>query len=237
MARAKAKEVDWDAQDTEDVHSKPAKKAGKPTPNAEALARDPNGDPLWETYGIQPTLPGRVKVEQLMLCGVEDVEEIAELCDLELEEAAKYKTSIEGKWKNMATPLEGDAKAIQKGQLIAKFMAILTKLEGLDSAFPDYKHLQLKLAISEKIARLRGIDVDRKPVDVETPISNDPIKEAFSDLGADASESLFKLLNGDLDTEELPMPVIKEEGAEAPDFTLLLPQEEVPPVEYPDLED
>lgn len=241
MRQQKAPIQDWDAFDN-DEDLVPAqsrtKEKQKRVGEKIAQAKDPDAHPLWSTYGIMPSLPASVKIEKLLLYGVTDIIEIAELTEVDEDIAQETVRRINKKWADMALPLSSDDRLLAKGRLIAEFTELLSQMEQLNAAFPDYKHLQFILSLREKMARLRGIDVDKKPIEDMGAPKADHLQTALEGLSEEASRDLVSMLEEDGPTLE---PVVEEDEFEP--SSSVAPAQDPRPIpapghlQYPVLED
>lgn len=152
-------------------------------------------DPLWLTYGINPALPFRTKVEKLMVGWEMDADAIAKILEEDDSERTERTISeIREGWVRLGSSLTDDEREIERGRMISELNDLKRQAEMLNTQSPDYKHLQLQVSITERIAKLRGIEVDKKDTSKDDEAA-DPVEHAINSLSPDRLKDLMGRLN------------------------------------------
>lgn len=152
-------------------------------------------DPLWLTYGINPALPFRTKVEKLMVGWEMDADAIAKILEEDDSERTERTISeIREGWVRLGSSLTDEAREIERGRMISELNDLKRQAEVLNTQSPDYKHLQLQVSITERIAKLRGIEVDKKDTSKDDEAA-DPVEHAINSLSPERLKDLMGRLN------------------------------------------
>jgi hypothetical protein len=182
------------------------RRRGKPAQNwddveedfgGETVAAQPGppetGNPLWDAYLINPNLPFRVKVEKLLLGWNLDAGAIAMLVGDEAERVQSVIDDLQDTWRRLGEGLNTEERKLARGKLIAELLELRSQVDSLNSISADYKHLQLKLTIMERIAKLQGIEVEKREVGDEG--LTDPLENAVENMEAGQLAELWKRLS------------------------------------------
>lgn len=152
------------------------------------------GDPLWVTYGVNPNLPFRAKVEKLLIGWELDVDDIASaLGESDVDRVAQVVADVKASWASLGSGLSTEQRVIERGRMLSELIDLKRQLEVLNATSPDYKHLQLQVTILERMAKLRGIDVDKK--EAEETAKEDPVEKAINSLSPEALKALHTRLS------------------------------------------
>lgn len=151
-----------------------------------------DGQFLFDTYGIKVASPLSRKIEILVVCYRLETEAIARLLGIEEDEAKAEKQKLEKEWLRLGQPLSFDERAIARGQMVAELTILKRDIEDQMSADPDSKLLTLRMQILNQLAKLQGLDTDKKmtePGDSDTP--GNKITEALNSMGTEQIERLM----------------------------------------------
>lgn len=162
---------------------------------AASLAVDAEEDPLWSVYKIHPNLPFRTKVEKLLVgWGMEAPEIAAIIKEDDVDRVQRTITEVEQKWTDLGEGLTTEERKKARGKMIAELQELKQQVESLNETSPDYKHLQLKLNILERMARLQGIEIDKKELPKEDEAVN-PVDKAINGLSPERLKDLYERLS------------------------------------------
>lgn len=150
------------------------------------------GDPLWTIYAVNPGLPFRIKVEQLMVMWELDVPEIASALKEDEDRVQTEVDRLELEWMDLGGTLTDDAKQKARGRAIRELLKYKAELEALGPT-QDPKIITMKIKIAEQISALRGIERGERKEPSEG--SGDPIADALSSLSADKLRDLSARLD------------------------------------------
>lgn len=150
-----------------------------------------DGDPLWTIYAINPGLPTRVKIEKLMVMWELEASEIASILQMGESEVQVEVDKIERDWMSLGQDLTDDELQKARGKMIKELLQHKSELEGLGPT-QDTKVITMKIKITEQIAKLRGLDRDRKPAEEED--SANPVAAALAKMTPEQSRTLLDRL-------------------------------------------
>jgi len=148
---------------------------------------------LWSEYAIQPNLPLRTKIEQLMLLWRLPATAIARLLDISLNLAQEEIETLNKEWLALGRPLDEESRQVVRGRMIAELTRLKTELESNSAGNPDARLLALKLQVIDKLTKLQGLDLDRKDTVYEEE-SLDPVKTAIDALSEERRAELLAQL-------------------------------------------
>ena len=148
---------------------------------------------LWSEYAIQPNLPLRTKIEQLMLLWRLPATAIARLLDINLNLAQEEIETLNKEWLALGRPLDEESRQVVRGRMIAELTRLKTELESNSAGNPDARLLALKLQVIDKLTKLQGLDLDRKDTVYEEE-SLDPVKTAIDALSEERRAELLAQL-------------------------------------------
>jgi CO/xanthine dehydrogenase Mo-binding subunit len=154
----------------------------------------PTGD-LWSSYQVNPFWPFRVKVERLLLGWRLDAETIAAVLEEEESRVRDTISAIEASWTELGGGLSPEEKAKERGRMIAELQVIAQQLASLNESSPDYKHLQLKANLMGQIAKLKGLEIDKKEAALESDDKPETLEDAIAGLPAERLEALASRLD------------------------------------------
>lgn len=175
-------------EEFDDVDDAPTTPRGKPV--------DDGSDPLYTLYGLHSTLPFRVKVRRLAMGWGMNAEEIAALLNATDELASIQKTfaDCEAEWRELGENMTVEAQAMARGRMIAELMEIKRAAEEMAEASRDPKLLDLRMRLLERIAKLRGLESDRKQP-AATPTEGLVIEDALNKLTPEKLAKLVELFS------------------------------------------
>lgn len=153
---------------------------------------DDEGDPLWTIYAVNPGLPFRIKVEQLMVMWELDVPEIASALKEDEDRVQTEVDRLEAEWMDLGGSLSDDAKQKARGRAIRELLKYKSELEAL-GPMQDPKIITMKIKIADQISTLRGIERGERKEAAEG--SDDPIGAALGALSADKMRTLMARLD------------------------------------------
>lgn len=153
---------------------------------------DDAGDPLWTIYGINPGLPFRIKVEQLIMLWDLDEIEIVNALNEDHSRVHDMVEELKKGWMALGEGLSDEEKTLARGKMITELLRLKNELERLGPT-QDSKIINMKISLAEKIAKLRGVEKELKET-VEDEVSQDPLNKAISDLSPDAQRTLLEHL-------------------------------------------
>ena len=148
---------------------------------------------LWSEYAIQPNLPLRTKIEQLMLLWRLPAPAIARMLDISLSLAQEEIEALNKEWLALGRPLDEESRQVVRGRMIAELTRLKAELESNSAGNPDARLLALKLQIIERLTKLQGLDIDRKDTVYEEE-SLDPVKVAIEALSEERRAELLAQL-------------------------------------------
>lgn len=153
-------------------------------------------DPLWLVYSINPNLPFRHKVEKLLIgWNMTPVEIARVLKEEDVSRVEKLVEEIESYWSDLGAGLTDEARQKARGRMLAELQALKKQVEQLNEENADYKHLQLMMTILERMAKLRGIEIEKKETPPEEEENSDPAVDAINALSPDKLQDLYNRLN------------------------------------------
>jgi hypothetical protein len=147
---------------------------------------------LWSEYAIQPNLPIRTKVEQLMLLWRLPVPQIALALDLTETLVKEEVKALNDEWLALGRPLDEETKQVVRGKMIAELMRLKAEIESAAAGNPDTRLLTLKLQVIEKLTKVQGLDVG-KDAAYEEQVTN-PVEDAIGALTAEQRATLLAAL-------------------------------------------
>lgn len=159
---------------------------------------DDGTDPLFTLYGLHSTLPFRVKIRRLAMGWGMTAEEIADLLHArdEIESVQKVFEECEAEWKELGEPLHPEAQTLARGRMIAELMEVKRAVEEMHGANSDIKLLNLKMTVLDRIAKLRNLEADKKPM-TDAPTQGLNIADALDNLNKAQLADLVKRLGSD----------------------------------------
>lgn len=152
------------------------------------------GDPLWTIYGVNPGLPFRVKVEQLIIMWDLGVEEIASALGEEIDRVQSEVTKLNADFMALGDSLDPEQRRLARGKMIKELLKYKAELEQLGPT-QDSKIINMKINIADKIAKLRGLESEKKEI-TDEPSSTNPIDEAMAKMTPEQRRSLLTKLSG-----------------------------------------
>jgi hypothetical protein len=150
------------------------------------------GDPLWTIYAINPGLPFRVKVEKLMLMWELDAEEIAAVLKERVDLVQTEVSRIETEWMSIGEPLTDEELQRARGKMIKELLQHKAELEGMGPT-QDSKIITMKISLSEKLAKLRGLDREKKQP--EEGATGDAVADLLSAMTPEKTRDLLARLD------------------------------------------
>ncbi len=166
---------------------------GNDTPSVDVNRPKTKEEILWSEYSIQPNLPIRSKIEQLMLLWRLPAGAIARLMDLTLDLVQEEIEALNKEWAELGKPLDEESRQVVRGRMIVELTKLKADLDTGTAGNPDPRLLTLKLQVIEKLTKLQGLDLDRKNPFVEEESLN-PVEDAIDALGADKRAELLSRL-------------------------------------------
>jgi len=166
---------------------------GYPTPSVDVNRPKSKEEILWSEYSIQPNLPIRSKVEQLMLLWRLPAGAIASLMDLSLSVVQEEIDALNKEWAELGKPLDEESRQVVRGRMIVELTKLKADLETANAGNPDPRLLTLKLQVIEKLTKLQGLDLDRKNPSIEEESMN-PVEDAIDALGEERRAELLARL-------------------------------------------
>jgi hypothetical protein len=176
------REFDDDEEDGSFATDVPGRRPGVPFDD---------GDPLWTIYSINPGLPFRVKVEKLMVMWDLGVEEIADALKESEDRVQTEYDRIQSEWMTLGETLSDDELQKARGKMIKELLQHKAELEGLGPTL-DQTIIKLKITLTEKIAKLRGLERERKAAEDAEPDGS--VASALSHLTPERSRELLERL-------------------------------------------
>ena len=147
---------------------------------------------LWSEYAIQPNLPIRTKVEQLMLLWRLPVPQIALALDLTETLVKEEVKALNDEWLALGRPLDEETKQVVRGKMIAELMRLKAEIESAAAGNPDTRLLTLKLQVIEKLTKVQGLDVGKDAAYEEQ--TTNPVEDAIGALSEDQRAALLARL-------------------------------------------
>ena len=147
---------------------------------------------LWSEYAIQPNLPIRTKVEQLMLLWRLPIPQIAIALDLTETLVKSEVKALNDEWLAMGKPLDEETRQLVRGKMIAELMRLKAEIESAAAGNPDTRLLTLKLQVIEKLTKVQGLDVGKDNVYEEQEAN--PVEEAIGALTEEKRAALLATL-------------------------------------------
>ena len=147
---------------------------------------------LWSEYAIQPNLPIRTKVEQLMLLWRLPLPQIAIALDLTETLVKSEVKALNDEWLAMGKPLDEETRQLVRGKMIAELMRLKAEIESAAAGNPDTRLLTLKLQVIEKLTKVQGLDVGKDNVYEEQEAN--PVEEAIGALTEEKRAALLATL-------------------------------------------
>jgi len=166
---------------------------GNGTPSVDVNRPKTKEEILWSEYSIQPNLPIRSKIEQLMLLWRLPAGAIARLMDLSLDLVQEEIEALNKEWAELGKPLDEESRQVVRGRMIVELTKLKADLETANAGNPDPRLLTLKLQVIEKLTKLQGLDLDRKSPSIEEESLN-PVEDAIDALGAEKRAELLNRL-------------------------------------------
>lgn len=151
-------------------------------------------NPLWSIYGIHPGLPFRIIVEKLILLWDLSVSEIISVTKEEASRVQHTVDDLNRGWVSLGEGLTEDEKVLARGKMIKELLGLKAELEKIQNT-QDSKVINMKINLAEKIAKLRGVETEKKPVVDETQDELDPIHSAIGKLNPEERRRLHDSLN------------------------------------------
>lgn len=151
-----------------------------------------DADPLWTIYAINPGLPTRVKIEKLMVMWELDTPEIASVLSLDEEGVQSEVDRIKKDWSALGEELGDDELQMARGKMIKELLQHKSELEGLGPT-QDQQIIKLKIMLTEKIAKLRGLERERKSSEEQD--TGDLIADGLAHMTPDSYRNLLARLD------------------------------------------
>lgn len=148
---------------------------------------------LWENYAIQPNLPLRTKIEQLMLLWRLPAVTMADLLEIDVEVVKAEIVALNEEWSDLGRPLDEDTRQIVRGQTIADLRRLKTEIERASAGNPDSRLLTLKMQVIERLTKIQGIELERRDTTMDEEPAN-PVEEALGNLTAEQRAELHTRL-------------------------------------------
>ena len=175
-----------------------------PMPRASSMSR---AELLWENYAIQPSLPLRTKIEQLMLLWRLPAVAMADLLEIDVEVVKSEIAALNEEWADLGRPLDEDTRQIVRGQTIADLRRLKTEIEKASTGNPDSRLLTLKMQVIERLTKIQGIEMERRDTTMDDVASN-PVEEALGNLTAEQRAELHTRLRN----KQRQMEIMEEEA-------------------------
>jgi hypothetical protein len=147
---------------------------------------------LWSDYAIQPNLPIRTKIEQLMLLWRLPAAQIAIALDLTETLVKSEIKALNNEWMALGKPLDEETRQLVRGKMIAELLRLKAEIESAAAGNPDTRLLTLKLQVIERLTKVQGLDVG-KDASYEEQTTN-PVEDAIGALTAEQRASLLAAL-------------------------------------------
>ena len=147
---------------------------------------------LWSEYAIQPNLPIRTKIEQLMLLWRLPAAQIAIALDLTETLVKSEIKALNNEWLALGKPLDEETRQLVRGKMIAELLRLKAEIESAAAGNPDTRLLTLKLQVIEKLTKVQGLDVG-KEASYEEQETN-PVEDAIGALTAEQRATLLAAL-------------------------------------------
>lgn len=148
-------------------------------------------NPLWSVYRIHPGLPYKIKVEQLVILWNLDAKDIAAVLGEDLTRVTDTIRALEEDWTQLGEGLNEEEKRLARGKLISELRKWKAQLEAMGDG--DAKVINMKLNISDRIAKLQGVESEKKAA-AQDDVKKDLIEEALEKLTPEARRNLMKQL-------------------------------------------
>lgn len=154
--------------------------AARPRNNIDVNRPKTKEEVLWSEYAIQPNLPIRTKIEQLMLLWRLPPPQIALALDLTESLVKDEITALNNEWLALGRPLDDETKQVVRGKMIAELIRLKAEIEAAAAGNPDTRLLTLKLQVIERLTKVQGLDVG-KEASYEEQLTN-PVEDAIGAL-------------------------------------------------------
>jgi phage regulator Rha-like protein len=151
-------------------------------------------DPLWSIYGVNPGLPFRTKVEQLMLIWNLPLDDIASALKEPISRVQGSFDELNEEWMRIGEGLTESERQLARGKLIKELMRMKSELDMMGPT-QDAKVIQMKMNLIERLAKLQGLDTDKPEVQEDDSAAN-PIEEAMKNLTPEQRRALLARLKG-----------------------------------------
>jgi hypothetical protein len=153
---------------------------------------------IWVEYGIKPTLPTRIKVEQLFVSYRLSARDIADVVGITESEVELHMKELNVEWQNLGKALSPEEREIARGHMVSELLRlkdeIVDAMTGASSA-DKARMLTLRMNIVTQLTQLRGLSLDKKelarPEDEEEA---DPIEKRIKELSNDKQKELHDRL-------------------------------------------
>lgn len=162
---------------------------------------------LWENYAIQPSLPLRTKIEQLMLLWRLPAVTMADLLEIDVEVVKAEIAALNEEWSDLGRPLDEDTRQIVRGQTIADLRRLKTEIEKASAGNPDSRLLTLKMQVIERLTKIQGIEMERRDTTMDEESSN-PVEAALGNLTAEQRAELHTRLRN----KNRQLEIVEEEA-------------------------
>lgn len=163
--------------------------AARPRNNIDVNRPKTKEEVLWSEYAIQPNLPIRTKIEQLMLLWRLPVPQIALVLDLTESLVKEEVKALNNEWLALGRPLDEETRQMVRGKMIAELIRLKAEIEAAAAGNPDTRLLTLKLQVIERLTKVQGLDVG-KEASYEEQVTN-PIEEALGALSPEQRAALL----------------------------------------------
>ena len=147
---------------------------------------------LWSEYAIQPNLPIRTKIEQLMILWRLPLPQIAIALDLTETLVKKEIKALNDEWLTLGKPLDDETRQLIRGKMIAELIRLKAEVESAAAGNPDTRLLTLKLQIIERLTKVQGLDVGKDNIYEEQ--ESNPVEEALGGLTQEQRATLLARL-------------------------------------------
>lgn len=167
-------------------------KADTPPPPKECMSPD---DILWAEFGVKPNWPVRTKIEHLTMFYRLRVSDMAKLLQFSEESVEEEVEALKDDWIGMGKLPKGKERELHRGRVLAKLRRMEATLESALTSTPeDAKLLTLLLNIQDRVAKMLGLDTDKRDAATEEEAEGDSFSKAIEDLSLERQRELHARL-------------------------------------------
>lgn len=156
-------------------------------------------DLIWTTYSINPKLPRKSIVEQLLILWRMPAEAMATVLGLDEDVIQCDIDTLREEWRGMGKALTLDERETARGRMIAELNRLKADIEDATLGNKDVRLLTLKLTVIDRLSKMLGLDVEkREPVREEPPNITEDVDntdQILDGLEPTMVEELFARLN------------------------------------------